>query len=157
LAEDVFSERAPISTSNPTVGSVRTHLGLSRYSSSKNERTQKILQQATSAIGAFRRLCQVAKPQHMTEKGKNFLPPIKQKERSIPKLSTICANIIGRNLEGYVRAEWLAQEREKAGVDSNSENGDSDEEDVQQDYQDQSWRVERLQEWYDALPGHVVG
>jgi hypothetical protein len=84
----------------------------------------------------------------MTEKGKNFLPPIKQKERSIPKLSTICANIIGRNLEGYVRAEWLAQERE---------NGDSDEEDVQQDYQDQSWRVERLQEWYDALPGHVVG
>lgn len=93
----------------------------------------------------------------MTEKGKNFLPPIKQKERSVPKLSTICANIIGRNLEGYIRAEWLASEREKAGLDSDEENGDSEEEEMQQDYQDQSWRVERLQEWYDALPGHVVG
>lgn len=133
---------------------------MTRYASIKNEKTQKIQQQANAAVGAFRRLCEVAKPQHMTEKGRNFLPPIKQKQRPVPKLLTICANIIGRNLEGYVRAEWLAREREKAGVDSDDgEDGmnSGEEGDIQQDYQDQSWRVERLQEWYDALPGHVVG
>lgn len=161
--QDVFSENAAATCdtrAQNTAGSIRANLGLTRYGMSKNEKTRKILQQANSTISAFRRLCEVAKPQHIGGKRKTLQSSDKQKQRSVPKLSTICAKIVGHNLEGYVRAEWLAQEREKAGLESddsgNAANGE-EEEDLQQEYQDQSWRVERLQEWYDALPGHVVG
>jgi hypothetical protein len=161
--EDVFVDNAAACKSIDDVYNaqmIKSHLGLARYASVKNESTRKVYQQATSVVSAFRRLCEVAKPPPITLKGKKPSLSGTQKQRSVPKLSTICANIIGRNLEGYVKAEWISREREKAGLQSDDSGLQVDyeeEEDMQQEYQDQSWRIERLQEWYDALPGHVVG
>lgn len=160
--EDVFSENAAACKRIDEVHSARAtraHLGLARYASVKDEPTRKVVQQATSVISAFRRLCEVAKPPTVGPKAKTTLPR-KENQRSVSKLSTICATIIGRNLEGYVKAEWISREREKAGLQSDDGEfrEDSEEDDgMEQEYQDQSWRIERLQEWYDALPGHVVG
>lgn len=161
--EDVFLDNAAACKSIDDVYNaqmIKSHLGLARYASVKNESTRKVYQQATSVVSAFRRLCEVAKPPPITLKGKKPSLSGTQKQRSVPKLSSICANIIGRNLEGYVKAEWISREREKAGLQSDDSGFQLDceeEEDMQQEYQDQSWRIERLQEWYDALPGHVVG
>lgn len=161
--EDVFLDNAAACKRIDDVHNAQTiksHLGLARYAAVKNEPTRKVFQQATSVISAFRRLCEVARPPRVTPKGKAPSLPAKQKQRPVPKLSTICANIIGRNLEGYVKAEWISREREKAGLqsdDSGFQVDSEEEEDVKQEYQDQSWRIERLQKWYDALPGHVVG
>ncbi|KAJ9103379.1 hypothetical protein QFC19_004478 [Naganishia cerealis] len=151
MAQDDASQRSRL---------LKSHVGLARYTSANDKRGQKIHQQATSVFSAFRRICEVAKPPSYRTKTPSAGSSGHRKPRAVSKLSTICASIVGHNLESYVKAEWIANERQKCGLgsdDSGFQYDSEDEEDLKDEYQDQSWRIERLQEWYDALPGYVTG
>lgn len=161
--DDVFRERTTINVQHDASQRSRllnSHIGLARYASAKEKNIQKVHQQATSVFSAFRRICEVAKPSSFRGKLASGKSSTHRKPRAVPTLSTICASIIGDNLEGYVKAEWMANERQKCGVGSDDSGFQFDseaEEEMNDEYQDQSWRIERLQEWYEALPVYFTG
>ncbi|KAJ9095588.1 hypothetical protein QFC21_005459 [Naganishia friedmannii] len=161
--DDVFCDKPTINVHHDASQRSRllkSHIGLARYASAKDKHIQKVHQQATSVFSAFRRICEVAKPSSYRTKLSSVGSPVHRKRRAVPTLSTLCASIIGDNLEGYVKAEWMANERQKCGVgpdDSGFQFDTEDEDEAKDEYQDQSWRIERLQEWYDALPVYFTG
>ncbi|KAJ9114990.1 hypothetical protein QFC22_005318 [Naganishia vaughanmartiniae] len=161
--DDVFCEKATIYVQHDASQRSRllkSHIGVARHASTKDKHIQKVHQQATSVFSAFRRICEVAKPSSYRAKEASLESSIHRKKRIVPTLSMLCATIIGHNLEGYVKAEWMANERQKCGVgpeDSGFQFDSEDEDEAKDEYQDQTWRIERLQEWYDALPVYFSG